>query len=101
MLRDELFHPAIVHFPIAFLAFSGALALFWLFFRRGQITLLLVLILGVAGGWLGILTGGWSEDVVNRVIGLVSDPVIELPSAAARYFPTFTLMAVLPFPNRS
>ncbi len=73
MLRDELFHPAVVHFPIAFLALSGALALFWLFFRRGQTTLLLVLILGVLGGWVAILTGGWSEDIVNRVI---CDPTV-------------------------
>ena len=73
MLRDELFHPAVVHFPIAFLALSGLLALFWLFFRRGQISLLLILFLGVVGGWLGILTGGWSEDVVNRVI---CDPTV-------------------------
>lgn len=74
MLRDELFHPAIVHFPIAFLALSGILGLFWLSFgSRGYTTLLLVLILGVVGGWLGILTGGWAEDVVNRVI---CDPTV-------------------------
>ena len=73
MLRDELFHPAVVHFPIAFLALSGLLALFWLFFSRGHATLLLVLTLGVIGGWLAILTGGWSEDVVNRVI---CDPTV-------------------------
>ncbi len=73
MLRDELFHPAIVHFPIAFLALAGTLAIFWLFFQRGQATLLLVLIFGVVGGWLGILTGGWAEDVVNRVI---CDPTV-------------------------
>lgn len=73
MLRDELFHPAVVHFPIAFLALSGLLACFWLFFNRGQRTLFLVLTLGVVGGWLGILTGGWAEDVVNRVI---CDPTV-------------------------
>src|SRR5262245_58545303 len=39
--------------------------------------------------------------VVIRDSGLTSDPVIELPSAAARYFPTFTLTAVLPLPNTS
>ena len=73
MLRDELFHPAIVHFPVALLSLSGGLALFWLLFRRGQATLLIVLTLGVIGGWLGILTGGWAEDVVNRV---VCDPTV-------------------------
>lgn len=73
MLRDELFHPAVAHFPIAFLALSGALALFWLVTKRGLSTLLLIALLGVVGGWLGILTGGWAEDVVNRVI---CDPTV-------------------------
>jgi len=73
MLRDELFHPAVVHFPIAFLALSGMLAILWLLFRRGSHTLAIVLFCGVAGGWLGILTGGWAEDVVNRVI---CDPTV-------------------------
>ncbi|CAN5506153.1 hypothetical protein BH10BDE1_BH10BDE1_13000 [soil metagenome] len=73
MLRDELFHPAVVHFPIAFLALSGLLACFWFFSRRGLPTLLFIAILAVVGGWAGILTGGWSEDVVNRV---VCDPTV-------------------------
>lgn len=73
MLRDELFHPAIVHFPVALLTLAGGLAVFWLVFRRGLDTLLLILFLGTVGGWLGILTGGWSEDVVNRII---CDPTV-------------------------
>jgi uncharacterized membrane protein len=73
MLRDELFHPAVVHFPVAFLATSGLLALIWFFFRRGHTTLLILLTLGTIGGWLGILTGGWAEDVVNKVI---CDPTV-------------------------
>lgn len=73
MLRDELFHPAIVHFPIAFLSLTGALGLFWLTTRRGGATLLFILTLGVLGGWIAILTGGWAEDVVNRVI---CDPTV-------------------------
>src|SRR6185503_20397802 len=39
--------------------------------------------------------------VETRESGLSRPPVIELPSAAARYFPAFTLIAVLPLPNRS
>ncbi len=93
MLRDELFHPAVVHFPIAFLALSGALALFWLFFRRGQTTLLLVLILGVIGGWLGILTGGWSEDVVNRVI---CDPTVTVDHEKWSEWAVWSASAALP-----
>ncbi len=73
MLRDELFHPAVVHFPIALLSLASVLAIFWLFFGRGHKTLMVVLFFGVAGGWLAILTGGWSEDVVNRVI---CDPTV-------------------------
>lgn len=68
MLRDELFHPAVVHFPIAFLSLAGLIAIFWCVSRRASGTLLLVLSCGVLGGWIAILTGGWAEDVVNRVI---------------------------------
>jgi hypothetical protein len=39
--------------------------------------------------------------VETRVSGLSRLPVIELPSAAARYFPRLTLIAVLPLPKRS
>jgi hypothetical protein len=39
--------------------------------------------------------------VEMRDSGLVCEPVIELPSAAARYLPTLTLTAVFPFPNTS
>src|SRR6185369_247636 len=39
--------------------------------------------------------------VWKLAIGFVRPPVIELPSAAARYFPTLNLSAVLPVPNRS
>lgn len=73
MLREELFHPATVHFPIAFLGVVGFAAAFWLVTRRGSATLLFLLTFGVAGGWIGILTGGWAEDVVNRVI---CDPTV-------------------------
>ncbi len=94
MLRDELFHPAVVHFPIAFLALSGLLALFWLFFRRGQGTLLLILLLGVIGGWLGILTGGWAEDVVNRVI---CDPTVTQEHEKWAEWAVWASTAALPF----
>ena len=40
-------------------------------------------------------------DVEMRDSGLVSAPVIELPSAAARYLPKFTLTDVLPLPKTS
>src|SRR5262245_47538450 len=40
-------------------------------------------------------------EVEMRESGLVSAPVIELPSAAARYFPTLTLSDVFPLPNTS
>src|SRR6185436_16777033 len=43
----------------------------------------------------------WPLDVVRRFSGLVVEPVIELPSAAARYLPTFTFSAVLPLPKTS
>src|SRR5262249_17643676 len=40
-------------------------------------------------------------DVEIRESGFVSAPVIELPSAAARYLPTLTFSDVLPLPNTS
>src|ERR1041385_5573323 len=40
-------------------------------------------------------------DVEMRESGLVNAPVIELPSAAARYLPMFNFTDVLPFPNTS
>src|SRR5580704_4904732 len=40
-------------------------------------------------------------EVAMRDSGLVSAPVIELPSAAARYLPTLTFSEVLPLPNTS
>lgn len=73
MLRDELLHVAVVHFPIAFLALAGFCALVFLVSGRGFQTLLVALTLGVAIGWIAILTGGWAEDVVNRVI---CDPTV-------------------------
>lgn len=73
MLRDELIHPAVTHFPIAFFALAGFLALVGLFTRRFDGVLLFILTLGVAGGWIAILTGGWAEDVVNR---LICDPTV-------------------------
>lgn len=93
MLRDELFHPAIVHFPIALLALSGVLALGWLIFRRGTSTLLLILTLGVLGGWLGIITGGWAEDVVNRVI---CDPTVTQTHEQWAEWATWAASAALP-----
>lgn len=94
MLRDELFHPAVVHFPVALLSLSGALALFWLFFRRGRSTLLVVLTLGVIGGWLAILTGGWAEDVVNRVI---CDPTATQEHEKWAEWGVWAASGVLPF----
>lgn len=93
MLRVELFHPAIVHFPIALLALSGVLALGWLIFRRGTSTLLLILTLGVLGGWLGIITGGWAEDVVNRVI---CDPTVTQTHEQWAEWATWAASAALP-----
>lgn len=93
MLRDELFHPAVVHFPIAFLALSGLVALAWLFFRRGTSTLLLILTLGVVGGWLGIVTGDWAEGVVNRVI---CDPTVTQEHEKWAEWATWAATAALP-----
>ena len=93
MLRDELFHPAVVHFPVAFLALSGALVCFWFVTKRGLSTLLLITLLGVAGGWMGILTGGWAEDVVNRV---VCDPTVTQDHEHWAKWAVWVASAVLP-----
>lgn len=94
MLRDELFHPAVVHFPVAFLLLSAALAAFWLVTKRGLGTLLLIQSCGVLGGWVAILTGGWAEDVVNRTI---CDPTVTANHEQWASWAVWTASAVLPF----
>ena len=72
--RIELLHPAVVHFPLALLVVGG---LFWLGgwaapvrgrfgFLRPAATMLLVL--GVLGAWLAVLTGFWADDAVGHAV---------------------------------
>ena len=72
--RLEMLHPAVVHFPVALLLVGG---LFWLGGWaapvRGRFAYLrpagtVLLVLGVVGAWLAVLTGFWADDAVGHAV---------------------------------
>lgn len=77
--REELYHPLLVHLPIGLLLTATGMRIAAVVLRRklGAGFLLpasrLLLLIGVAGAWVAVYTGGLAEDVVNRVI---CDPTV-------------------------
>jgi len=76
--RKELWHPVIVHFPIALLLVATFFLLIHFFFRGEYKRIFLnsaffVLILGVIGAWLAIFTGDLADGIVSRKI---CDPTV-------------------------
>ncbi|WP_316791339.1 DUF2231 domain-containing protein [Pedobacter frigoris] len=74
MWRAELWHPMLVHFPVATLLLATIAGFLTIVIRSdnqkafyGQLTLLLLTI-GVISGWLAIYTGSFSYNVVVRDI---------------------------------
>lgn len=80
-MRPELFHPLMIHFPLALLLTGSLLRLAYFFLRKsrfGQLTLFsswVLLILGVGCAWLAILAGEIAEDIVRS--GLCQPDVLE------------------------
>ena len=76
--RKELWHPVTVHFPIALLLVATFFLLTSFFcksehkklFSNGSFILLL---LGVAGAWVGIYTGDLADGIVARKL---CDPTV-------------------------
>lgn len=76
--RKELWHPVMVHFPIALLLVATFFLLISffskherkIFFSNGSFILLL---LGVTGAWLGIYTGDLADGIVARKL---CDPTV-------------------------
>ena len=76
--RKELWHPVTVHFPIALLLVATFFLLtsffcnpeYKRFFSNGSFILLL---LGVAGAWVGIYTGDLADGIVARKL---CDPTV-------------------------
>lgn len=66
--RTEVFHPLIVHFPIALLLVAFMFKIIALRYKRevwergGTV----LLILGVLSIWIAIFTGGLAEDIVSK-----------------------------------
>lgn len=69
--RTELWHPMLVHFPVATLLLATIAGLSAFFLKRNfflkQLSLLMLFI-GVVSGWLAIYTGLLSYNVVVRQI---------------------------------
>jgi len=76
--RKELWHPLMVHFPIALLLVATFFLLIH-FFCKGEYKKLflnsafIVLILGVIGAWIGVYTGDIADGIVSRKI---CDPTV-------------------------
>ncbi len=97
--RKELWHPVTVHFPIALLLVATFFLLtsffckseYKKFFSNGSFILLL---LGVAGAWVGIYTGDLADGIVARKL---CDPTVlkdhELAAQTMTYL--FTGAAVI------
>jgi uncharacterized membrane protein len=81
MLRAELIHPLIVHFPIALLLTGAALRLACFFLKKnrlGQTALFsswVLLLLGVICAWFAVLAGEVAEDIVRS--GLCKPDILE------------------------
>jgi uncharacterized membrane protein len=71
MMRAELFHPMIVHFPLALLLTGSALRLAHFFLRKirlNQVILFsswVLLLLGVVFAWLAVVAGEVAEDIIR------------------------------------
>ena len=76
--RKELWHPITVHFPIALLLVATFLLLISFFCKPGYKRIFfnssfILLVLGVAGAWVGIYTGDIADGIVARKL---CDPTI-------------------------
>ena len=73
-MRAELFHPLLVHFPIALLVVASAVRFVHVIFRNNRFaqTILVfswvLLFLGVAAAWLAILAGEVAESIVRATL---------------------------------
>jgi len=72
--RIELLHPALVHFPIAFLLGASICVFLTSFFRskrsraRLEHLIFFQLLMGTVGAWLAVWSGEKAHEIVNRVI---------------------------------
>ncbi|WP_316812216.1 DUF2231 domain-containing protein [Pedobacter heparinus] len=72
--RTELWHPMLVHFPVATLLLTTIAGFIMLFLKKGDAKTFLsnmtslLLFIGVLTGWLGIYTGLLSYNIVVRQI---------------------------------
>ncbi len=73
-MRAELFHPLLVHFPIALLVVASVVRLVHGIFRNNRFaqTILvfswILLFLGVVSAWLAILAGEVAESIVRATL---------------------------------
>lgn len=79
MWRKELWHPMVVHFPIATLLLAAAIGILLIFKHKGKNgpflarSLFWLLSIGVATAWIAIYTGLWSY---NTEVRRICDPAV-------------------------
>lgn len=87
MWRVALFHPMVVHFPIALLLVGAALRLTGTATKSVSLAFLVpagrtLLVLGVLGAWLGIYTG---NEAYYEVVRSLCDPTVADAHGRAAY----------------
>lgn len=91
-MRTELFHPILVHFPLALLLVGSILRLAH-FFLRKKLSLYIAwsfLVIGVCFSWLAIMTGEIAEDIVRSTLckPIILDYHMNLAYFAASFYTT-------------
>lgn len=100
--RTEVWHPLVVHFPVALLLFATFLQAFSVLFKSSGSLLkftALLLYVGSATAWLSIYTGDLADGIVSRNL---CDPTVlkDHENAAYNLSYVFTGAAVLAILNQ-
>tara|TARA_R100000935_G_scaffold7747_1_gene16390 strand:+ start:1032 stop:1520 length:489 start_codon:yes stop_codon:yes gene_type:complete len=92
--RTEVYHPLFVHFPIALLLLGTLFKISGLWSKGQFLSLpgIIILALGVIGGWIAIYTGDLADGIVSRTL---CDPTILKDHENASYTTMWLFSCVL------